>query len=407
MSEALRVIADDLTGACDIGAELLSLGVPVVVHHAERRASHSPGAVSVCNTASRGCDASMAAARVRTALSDLAPDWRGILVKKIDTALRGPVAAELAAAMACVGVKEAFVLPAIPSVGRITVQGVQHLDGVPLAETAFANDPLHPITESSVLAVLEREGLLEARLLGLEAVREAAWAGHWPPAQRPRAVVCDAETDADIEAALGAILRRPRPLVLAGSIGLGRALALLSAGVVGRTGPTAGVPKPRPGGVLLGVGSIHPASRTQLAAAVRVLGVETVEVPDTAAIAPAVARAVARIGRGLPVALTTPAGRSTAPSALGEHLADAVAACLRVSAPGGLVLVGGETAQWVLARLGYPRLQLEGRPVPLVVYGRLLDGPYPGLVLATKGGSAGDDEVVIRMIRCFDGGGWR
>jgi uncharacterized protein YgbK (DUF1537 family) len=321
------------------------------------------------------------------------------------------VAAELAAAMACVGASEAFVLPAIPSVGRTTVQGVQHLDGVPLAETAFAHDPLHPITQSSVVAVLERGGLLEGRLLALASVRGGAWEAGWVAAGRPHAVVCDAETDADIEAALRVILRRSRPLVLAGSIGLGRALAVLRAGGAGRRAATAGGPSPGPGpsqaGVLLGVGSIHPASRAQLRAAGRVMGLETVEVPNTAAIAPAAARAADMIGRGLPVALTTPAGRSSAPGLLGEYLADTVAACLHVTVPGGLILIGGETAHRVLARLTQPRRELEARPVPLVVYGRLLDGPYPGLTIATKGGSAGDDEMVIRMIRCFDGKGWR
>jgi hypothetical protein len=44
--------------------------------------------VSVCNTASRGCETPAAVARVQEALRDLAPGWAGILLKKIDTALR-------------------------------------------------------------------------------------------------------------------------------------------------------------------------------------------------------------------------------------------------------------------------------------------------------------------------------
>jgi uncharacterized protein YgbK (DUF1537 family) len=97
MSEVLQVIADDLTGACDIGAEFLALGGRVVVRDVGRRETDPAVAVSVCNTASRGCDVAVAVARVREAVRDLAPGWRGILVKKIDTALRGHVGAELAA----------------------------------------------------------------------------------------------------------------------------------------------------------------------------------------------------------------------------------------------------------------------------------------------------------------------
>jgi uncharacterized protein YgbK (DUF1537 family) len=407
MSEALRVIADDLTGACDIGAELLALGEPVVVSNVQNGAPTTPGVVSVCNTASRGCEPPAAVARVRESLRDLAPGWAGILLKKIDTALRGPVAAELAAAMTCTGAREAFVLPAIPSVGRTTIRGIQHLQGVPLADTAFARDPLHPITESSVLAALAADGALEARLLGLEEVRAGRWDAAWPAAQRPRAVVCDAETDGDVEAALRAVLRRPRPLVLAGSIGLGRALAALRGGGAVPTMPAAAAPGTTPAGVLVAVGSLHPATCQQVRAAGRTLAVEITEVGDAAMVGPAAARAASAIRRGAAAALLTPGQRAPSATEPAGHLADAVAACLRAARPAGLVLVGGETAQAVLARLAHPRLQLEARPVPLVVFGRLLDGPQPGLGVVTKGGSAGDEEVVIRMIRCFDGGGWR
>jgi uncharacterized protein YgbK (DUF1537 family) len=411
MSEVLQVIADDLTGACDIGAEFLALGGRVVVRDVGRRETDPAVAVSVCNTASRGCDVAVAVARVREAVRDLAPGWRGILVKKIDTALRGHVGAELAAAMARLGVSEAFVLPAIPAVGRTTVGGVQHVGGTPLADTAFARDPLHPIRESSAVAALEHGGWLAARSLSLASIRESRWdpASAAPAAATApaRAVVCDAETDGDIEAALRVILRRPRPLVLAGSIGLGRALASLLGGRTEAAAPGAGQTAEAAGGVLVVLGSIHPASRAQLVAAQRALGLEVVPVPDAAAVAAAAAHAATLIERGAAVALATPDLRVPEPGGLSDRLAAAVAACLRLAPPAGLVLIGGETAQAVLASLGQPRLQVEARPVPLVVYGRLLDGPRPGLRVATKGGSAGDAEMVIRMMRCFDGKGWR
>jgi len=408
MPEALWVIADDLTGACDIGAELLPLGAPVVVRDVARRVSESAACLSVCNTASRGCDVPDAVARVREALHGLPPGWRGIVVKKIDTALRGAIGAELAATMAQVGAPEAFVLPAIPAVGRTTVGGIQRLSGVPLADTPFARDPLHPITQSSVLAVLEREALLEARLLPLETVRAARWGEHWDEATRPRAVVCDAETDEDVEAALGVILQRPRPLVLAGSIGLGRALARRLGGRGTYTPPEpSGWTPAGPAGVLAAVGSIHPASRAQLRAAEREIGLDLVEVREADGVEAAAVRAARSIERGAAAGLVTPTARLRVPHALCDHLAEAVAACLRMVAPAGLVLVGGEAAQAVLARLDHPLLRVEARPAPLVVRGRLLDGPRPALPIVTKGGSAGDAEMVIRMIRCFDGEGWR
>src|SRR5207244_11955694 len=62
--------------------------------------------------------------------------------------------------------------------------------------------------------------------------------------------------------------------------------------------------------------------------------------------------------------------------------------------PGGLVLVGGETAYHVLEGLGLPPLWLESRLCPLMVRARLMAGGYAGLAVVTKGGSTGAPELL-------------
>ena len=166
--DALHVIADDLTGACDVAAALLPWPGPVVVSPDGTAAVDGPARLVVRNTQSRTLPSAAAARRVREAL-DGARIRDGVVLKKIDTGLRGQLGAEIDAVMEAVGAQRAFVLPAIPEVGRTTVGGEQRIDGVPVHRTAFADDPHNPVRESRVASVigLGRSGVPEVPLVAV------------------------------------------------------------------------------------------------------------------------------------------------------------------------------------------------------------------------------------------------
>ena len=399
--DELRVIADDLTGACDVGAELLSASGDVLVEPGGAGVAGAPGTLRVRNTQTRTLPPDEAAGGVRRALADLPAGFRGILLKKIDTALRGPLGAELDAAMDAIGAAEAFVLPAIPEVGRTTVDGSQLLDGVPMHETAFARDPQNPVRDARIPFVLAETGRRRTRVVPLAAVRSPDGpAAALADAAAPIAV-CDAETDDDLDRTVRVLLGRPRPLVLAGSIGLARALAR----ALGRdrgVPPRAQGPGADARGVLLVVGSAHPASRAQVAHAASrgLLTPVAVDAPDAGVIASRLLaddRAPALIA---PAAVV--AGGSGAVLAA---IRRAALAALARARPRALVLVGGETAWHVLDGLGFPPLRLEARLAPLVVRARLAAGPFAGTPLVTKGGSSGADDLLAALARGMARGG--
>ena len=400
--DALRVLADDLTGACDVGAELLPGPAGVVVQPAggTPAADVAPGTICVRNTQSRTLDPAAAARVVREALGDVPVTWSGLVLKKIDTGLRGPLGAEIDAAMDALGIDEAFVLPAIPEIGRTTQHGRQMIAGIPVDRTPFARDPHHPIRDASVPAALEATGRRRVAVVELTAVRADLGAAIADVRQRGAAVVvCDAETDADLERAVRVLLLRGRPLLLVGSTGLARALRrVLGSEQPARATRPAG-PAPLGGsGVLVVAGSAHPATRGQIARAVERALFEPIVVTDDAAASGAAA--ARRLRAGLATALVPP----VAPSADG---AAAVLAGLRRAAltalarvrPDGLVLVGGETAHHVLEGLGLPGVWLESRLCPLVVRGRLMSGAYAGLAVVTKGGSTGAPDLLASIVR--------
>ena len=401
--DALRVLADDLTGACDIGAELLPGpgGVAVLPALDDRAAPLPRGAICVRNTQSRTVQPSEAASRVTAALGDVGPGWAGLVLKKIDTGLRGPLGAEIDATMDVLGVDEAFVLPAIPEVGRTTLGGRQMIGGIPVHETAFARDPHHPIRDASVPAALETTSRRRAAVVDITAVRgDMATAIERARAAGAAVLVCDAETETDLERAVRALLLRARPLLLVGSTGLARALRrVLGIEQAGRT-VRAGGPAPFPGeGVLVVAGSAHPATRQQVERAAERRVVQPIEVASLAGAEWAGAQAARTLGSGVVPALITPATQAPDSGAVLAMLRRAALATLARVRPSGLVLVGGETAYQVVEGLGLPPLWLESRLCPLVVRARLMAGAYAGLALVTKGGSTGAPDLLASIVR--------
>lgn len=412
----LAVIADDVTGACDVGAELAMAGlaVRVAVDGGTRARGTGGGAeddvVRVLNTQSRALSARHAYERVCELLRRRPAD---LLLKKIDTALRGHLGAELEGVLDGLGAVAVFVLPAIPAAGRATRAGCQWFGGRPLAASEFASDPEGPGAESSVAAVVARESRQRTEVIGQDVVCAGRLAERVVTLTRAGAVffVVDAETDDDLARAVAAILELPRPLCLAGSIGLAAALAprlvadgdarVCAAGVAGRAASGASLVPP----ALVVCGSLHSTARAQIDAALAADLVVAVPAPAAGSAvdweaAAACARGHLAAGRHVVVAPPAPAGtpQEAACRATERQLADLTYAIVAGARAGTLVLIGGETSYAVLARLGATELAVRGRWAPLVAVGEVLAGVAAGAVLISKGGSGGDPGTLARLL---------
>src|ERR687897_2644258 len=152
-SMQVAIIADDLTGAADTGVQLAHAGYRSAV--AFRDAPIPPAddldAVAL-DTDSRAIPAGFAAKRVMEAVRSVRDI--PIVYKKLDSTLRGPIAAELAAALGASGRDRAVVAPAFPAAGRTTADGVQLVRGVPVHETEAKNDPRTPVREGHIPTLL-------------------------------------------------------------------------------------------------------------------------------------------------------------------------------------------------------------------------------------------------------------
>jgi uncharacterized protein YgbK (DUF1537 family) len=355
----LTIVADDLTGACDTGA-LFAGRAPVPVSVWPRRAGEH--AVRAVDTESRALPATQAAERI-TAVAGRARS--GYWFKKIDSTLRGPVGAEVDALMRASLAATAVICPAFPGQGRVVLDRVLLVGGIPVADTPISRDPTFPRAWSSSVVDLLRSQLDRALAwVPIDQLR----AGPEAMAARVRrlsgtAIIADAETDGDLDALVGAALAvTPTPL-LVGSAGLARALA-------GRLGLLAERAElPAGGRWLVVAGSRHPATRRQIQEA-RTAGLTVLATPEQVGEDPA--------------------------DVLGGLIEQAVAAIQRE--PWDVIVVtGGETAVALWSALGAERIDLLGAPAPGLALGQLRVPGREPLAVVTKAGGFGAPDLLVSL----------
>src|SRR5262249_42479940 len=124
------------------------------------------------DTESRALPPADAAAAVRAAVERLGARLPGgLLLKKIDSTLRGPIGAELDALLTVSARRAALVCPAFPGQGRAVAAGTLLVHGPPAHESPIARDPAYPGSTSDVAEIIRRGTARPVSLVPLERVR--------------------------------------------------------------------------------------------------------------------------------------------------------------------------------------------------------------------------------------------
>ena len=200
--EPVRILADDLTGALDSAGCFVGAGrtLPLIFHAASIPQSGS----CAFSTETRDVPESEVLARL-TAYRPAFDAFDGVAFKKIDSLLRGHVAAEIAHIVRHNQFNAAVLAPAFPALGRLTRAGRQW--------AKFADGAAFRRVGPDLVEEFARFGMeVRTDLSGLLA------------AGAPHVVLCDAESDDDLRRIvdLGAGLGR---VLWCGSAGLAEAIA--------------------------------------------------------------------------------------------------------------------------------------------------------------------------------------
>jgi len=416
------VIADDFTGACDVGIQFKKRGLEtMVLVDVDSLKEVRNCDVVVVDTESRNEKSEVAYNRVRAAVRCLKDLGVKLVYKKIDSTLRGNIGAELDAVMDELGLEAMILAPAFPATKRTTISGRQLVNGTPLEETEFARDPLHPVKESYIPTLVMLQTQRRIGVIKLPHVREGAELLKREIRSQTQAgceiIVVDAETSDDLMVIAEAALNY-NDVLLCGSAGLAEGASYwLTSSPQGRR--------------LLAVsGSVNNVTLNQISFIERALNVEVLE-PDLLMILKSNENCEAEIkrlvkaagdaftcGKDVVIRLARSKEDILRIQRVGRHLGmdDLKTARRILSFLGkvsrrimsdykitGLILVGGDTSIEVIKNLGAQGVKIEEEILPGIPLSRMVGGSFDGLPTVTKAGGFGQENALMVVIKKLKG----
>lgn len=207
----LLIVADDFTGSLDTGVQFTKKGIKTLVTTSDDIAMDKIDTgvqVLVVDVESRHVSAKVAYERVKKVAAAAKAAGVPHIYKKTDSALRGNIGGELQGVLDAYGEKELYFLPAFPKIGRTTKEGYHYLDGVPIHESVFGQDPFEPVKYSYIPTIIGEQSSSQVTIL-------PAGGAPLSPAEKQTIYVLDAQTGEDL-AAGGAFLKKNGKLKLLG-----------------------------------------------------------------------------------------------------------------------------------------------------------------------------------------------
>ena len=391
---AVLVVADDLTGATDSSVQFARTGwesrLRLVDSDVQNEEDHADGSVHARITDARSLSDAEACNRTRDAvLVDRAGADR--LFLKIDSTLRGSVAGQIAGALDAWRQTHpeaiALVCSAYPAMKRTVIDDHLYVDRVPVAETVIGQDPVTPVTTSSVSSLIPGSAAITGPRSS-DSLRSAI-----RQLQATSSVITvDASSTEDLEVIAEVVAELGETIVPVGSAGLAAALAAEWGSEIRPSTSQAESPKH----VVVVASSLHTVTRAQVEALVESKG------EDITVWRPTLAQVIDREERnswlqGLRDAavktpmtiIDAPAERTAATGCVAEVLAEAATSILGTTTSAGLMLLGGEGARAVLDRLGAEGMRIHSTVREGIPVGTVDGGQMHGTTVVTKAGGFG------------------
>lgn len=399
----VAIVADDLTGALDAAAPFAGRGLETrILLDFEQAAAAVETNTRVLSLTSESRHLSPTAAdeRVWNATRAALAGAPRILLKKIDSTLRGNIAAEIMAGLRATGLQHVLIAPAVPRHGRIMREGEVFMNGVPLRQTEIGADALSPSPSAPLPQILRAAS---KDLIVHVWTRGAAFALNVEAGIH--AYVADCETEADLDAIAQFVISHCDEVLPVGASGLATAIArqlaqtpsseLLS--VIQRISEQAQNP------ILFVIGSRTAASAEQ-AARLCAAGAEELRMSFSAHTRDGdwiLDRSVNESTPPVALIVRPESSREPnliSPSEVAQTLGRTAAEIVRRLQVDAVVMVGGDTAFETFQALGVSEASVAGEIMPGVAIGTMqVDGR--SLTFITKAGGFGDANALVEIIR--------
>lgn len=402
------ILADDFTGALDVGAQFVQSGTRIKVINdnenlnVEKALSETD--ILVIHTNSRHVSADTAFQRIRNICEKVeALGNKDVLIyKKIDSALRGCIGTELAAVLNGGKYDRLFFVSAYPKLNRVTQSGRQYIDGVLVTESPFASDPLNPATSAYIPDILQKSGVSVYLVPENQVLKQLDIS--------PKGIyVFDATTDERLQQIALWMEELKEPYAVAGCAGFAKYLPNISACTEKKE-----INPPKIGGALIVLGSIHLQTIQQIHIS-EADGYEVIRVtkfPDFSKEtyvpkAEEVMSILERFNQGEHLILTTNSLDIEQQEAKDNHWVECamntansfgklIAALFESGFNGVLIISGGDTLYGILTALESKGIEPLSAVEEGVIFAKM-DTKFGQQYIVTKSGGMGSDNVFQKI----------
>ncbi len=409
----IAVIADDITGAADTGVQFCPAVGPIhMTGVAEGEfnvtAVRTAGVAAFTNT--RHTDAARAADVVRMAAEKILCLKPRVVYKKIDSSLRGNVGVEIDSMLQATGATASFIAPAFPQQGRTTVNDFHLINGVPVAETEMARDPLCPVRESRLSVLLSAQSRMPVGHVDLARIEigpvDLAERVRTLLSQGCRHIVFDAGQTIHLDAVASLARDHFENILLVGSAGLAGSLSRMMFQHLPCPAPA---DRPRIKKWLFVCGSASRVMADQVAMLARSTGWTHLALDPSALASGAGSRhreqlAAQPVGAwgadGVILSIQPIFGARPVetPDRVVRGLAEVAAELLAAAAVEGVFLCGGDTAEAFWRQIGACGLLIREEILPGLMRGEFIGGPRNGFSVVTKAGAFGHADTLNQLI---------
>lgn len=175
MGRLIGVVADDITGSNDIGIMFGKSDYIVDIYDYNDWENHPiQSDVLILDTDSRFDNPETAYEKVFTATKKLKDAGAEVFLNKTCSVFRGNIGAEFDAMLDVLGEDFAIVVLGFPKNGRTTIAGIHYVHGKKLEESEFKHDPVHPMTQSNLVNILQSQTKRKVGLIDYNVIKAGA-----------------------------------------------------------------------------------------------------------------------------------------------------------------------------------------------------------------------------------------
>ncbi len=422
----IGVIADDFTGANDTGLQFRKKGAStgVFLNLSDINEALTELDTVVYDTESRFDDKKTSFEKVKSAAQVLTQNGIPHVYKKLDSTMRGNIGAEIDGAIEGTKAIAAFVVPAMPTMGRTTIDSICYVNGIAVSQTEAASDPKTPIVSSHIPTIIAQQSKRKIQTILLNEIQNGSEAIYDKIrnliGNGNEIIVVDAASKDDLKKIAKAIMKLDKQKVFVGSSGfaeyIGGELNFSSSKKhelsINNTS----------NGLLIAAGSASEVTISQVCYAFNQRNVYVIDLDIEQMFSQRekekfrmIEIAGKRLTGGKDVIIRTiknrgdiqktyeiaaKAGFST--SQCSENISSFTGEvtcniCVQFK-PGGLVLTGGDIAIKTIKAMEVTGTIIKDEVLPGIASGSLISDKFKDMIFVTKAGAFGKEDALVKII---------